>query len=237
MKAILLSAGYGKRLLPLTKYIPKCLVKVHNLPILEIWLRVLYNSKVDGVLINTHYKYNEVEEFLHKFDYLNFTTTKYEKTLLGTAGTLINNLDFFGKEDGFLIHADNFCRLNLQNIIDSHLKRPKKCLLTMVTFNCANPLECGIVELDDENVVNNYYEKSKLNKGNLANGAIYIFSPEFIEILKNDFNDATDFVMDILPHFLNKIYTYHSNDIFYDIGNLETLKYVNDLKLEIKSFF
>ncbi len=55
MRAILLAGGYGKRLKPITNKIPKCLVKINDVPILEIWLNKLYNANVREVLINTHY--------------------------------------------------------------------------------------------------------------------------------------------------------------------------------------
>ena len=66
MKAILLAGGYGKRLRPLTNKIPKCLVKINNIPLLEIWINKLYNANVKEVLINTHYLSEKVEKFIKK---------------------------------------------------------------------------------------------------------------------------------------------------------------------------
>jgi alkylation response protein AidB-like acyl-CoA dehydrogenase len=55
-------------------------------------------------------------------------------SLLGTAGTLMENLDFFRGEDGMLIHADNYCMADLNLFIQAHLQRPPSCLMTMMTF-------------------------------------------------------------------------------------------------------
>ena len=63
-KALLLSAGFGTRLRPITNNIPKCLVRINNIPILEHWLLKLENLGIDEVLVNKHYLAKQVEEFL-----------------------------------------------------------------------------------------------------------------------------------------------------------------------------
>ena len=95
-KALLLAAGLGTRLRPITINTPKCLVKIGNLPLLEIWLTKLKNAGCESVLINTHYLSDQIDNFLQnkRFGDMKITTS-YEPVLLGTAGTLINNSDFF----------------------------------------------------------------------------------------------------------------------------------------------
>ena len=75
-------------------------------------------------------------------------STFYEKSLLGTAGTLLENLDFFKDSLGLLIHADNYTDDSLNDFISRHLSKPEDCLLTMLTFKTDNPSSCGIVEKD-----------------------------------------------------------------------------------------
>ena len=55
MKAILLSAGYGTRLRPVTNKIPKCLIKINNQTLIDIWIKKLIDIGVNSILINTHY--------------------------------------------------------------------------------------------------------------------------------------------------------------------------------------
>jgi len=55
MNAILLAAGFGTRLKPLTDVWPKCLMPIHGRPLLEYWLGILYKTDIDNVLVNTHY--------------------------------------------------------------------------------------------------------------------------------------------------------------------------------------
>ena len=224
MNAILLAAGYGTRLLPITKNIPKCLVKINNDNLLNIWIKKLVSVGVNNILINTHYLSDQVESFLQKNSHVQKLKVYKEKELLGTAGTLNENINFFKKNDGLLIHADNYCVENLNSLINAHNKRPEGCLMTMLTFECRNPMSCGIVEINDKGIVVNFYEKSSMDKGKTANGAVYILSPEFIEIVKEKHSQAKDFSSEIIKNFLGKIYTYKTKKYFADIGTVEEYK-------------
>ena len=229
MKTILLAAGLGTRLRPLTDNIPKCLVTIKGKPLLQIWLERLTNSGLDHFLINTHYLSNQVNDFINGSKFKNNCILKNESTLLGTAGTLLSNLNFIGEEDCMLIHADNYCLADFKEFIKSHNQRPSYCLMTMMTFQTDTPSSCGIVELDDNNIVIGFHEKVKHPPGNLANGAIYILSSELLKIVKEKYATATDFSTEILHHFLGKIYTYETNDLFMDIGTPEAYKIANSI--------
>lgn len=227
MKAIVLAAGLGTRLKPITNKIPKCLVEINGRPLLGKWLDDLSNSGVNEILINTHYLSDQVLDYLSKSKYRDLVEISHEKKLLGTAGTLIKNLDFFENEGGLLIHADNYCNLDLKSFYLAHKNRPATCELTIVTFNTTDPQNCGILEMDKNGIVFNIFEKVKIPKGNIANGAIYFLSPSFIQILRENHSNSIDFVNDILINYLGKIFTFHTNDLFVDIGTPEAL---NSLK-------
>jgi len=227
MKAMLLSAGYGKRLRPITDNIPKCLVSVKNKPILEIWLENLNKVGVNSCLINTHHLSEKVKKFCEESKFKNNIVLKHEKELLGTAGTLLHNIDFYENSDGFLLHSDNYCMENLKNFIDAHNSRPKECLMTMMTFYTKNPKESGICEVNRKNILVDFNEKSENPKGNLANGAVYILSAELISLIKKKFNNSKDFSNDIISKLKNKIYCYESNKTFIDIGNIKSLNEAN----------
>ena len=129
-----------------------------------------------------------------------------------------------------MIHSDNFTHMKLKDLIISHQNRPKDCLITMLTFKTNNPKSCGIVELDDEGIVQSFHEKVVNPPGNIANGAIYIFENDFIEWLIKNKPNAKDFSTEVLPYLLGKIFTYHTNMDFIDIGTLEALKKARSLK-------
>ena len=229
MKAILLSAGLGNRLRPLTEKIPKCLVPINGKPILQIWLERLSAENIGPFLINTHYLPNQVNDFVSSSVFSSQISLVNEDSLLGTAGTLIKNIDFFNQKDGLLIHADNYCLADLKEFIIAHEKRPKKCLMTMMTFQTSTPSTCGIVEIDSDKVVIGFHEKVNNPPGNLANGAIYILSNELLKTLKNEMSRISDFSLELLPKLIGKIFTYETSELFIDIGTNESYKKANRL--------
>jgi len=229
MRALLLAAGYGTRLRPITDNVTKCLVPIKGQPLLEIWLDRLTAAGIGPFLINTHYHAEQVSAFINTSAYCNQSTLVYENVLLGTAGTLIKNIDFFQREDGLLIHADNYCLADFSAFIKAHQNRPSKCLMTMMTFRTNTPSSCGIVDLDENNVVIGFHEKVEFPPGNLANGAIYILSSELIKIVKEEYAAATDFSTEILQCFINKIYTYETQQLFIDIGTPEAYLKANSI--------
>ena len=149
MKAILLSAGMGTRLRPITEKIPKCLICIKGIPILQIWVEKLSKIGVTEFLVNTHYLHHQVDTFIKtKLSRFKIRIV-YEKVLRGTAGTLFDNLDFVGKSDAFLVHVDNYCEDDLTNMLIAHKKKPKQCLMTMLIFKTGKPKQSGIVTLDE----------------------------------------------------------------------------------------
>ena len=237
IRALLLSAGLGTRLRPLTLKIPKCLVEINNKPILEYWIEKLEKISVNQIIVNTHYLSHKVDLFLEKqkrkdINILNF----YEDKLLGTAGTLIANYEFFSDSLGILIHADNFTNMDLKDLIESHRNRPKNCLLTMLTFDTSNPESCGIVEVDSNNIVQKFYEKQANPPSNIANAAVYLFEEDFMEWLITNYPQATDFSLDVLPNLLGKIYTFHTKMSYIDIGTQESLDKARKIAKELKEY-
>lgn len=226
MKAILLAGGLGTRLRPLTQRIPKCLVPIRGVPLLQIWINSLNKAGLGPFLINTHYLNEKVEDFI-RLENIQDVTLVNEINLLGTAGTLINNINFFEKKDGLLLHADNYCLADFKDFLIAHKERPKNCLLTMMTFRTENPSLCGIVEIDEHNVVKAFHEKKETAPGDLANGAIYVLSPELLEIIREDYKDAVDFSNEIIPNFLGRILSYEVSETFIDIGTPEAYEKAN----------
>jgi len=227
MRALLLAAGFGTRLRPLTNTTPKCLVTVKDQVLLGIWLERLTQAGIEAFLINTHYLSEQVESYIEGSLYSDKVTLVREKKLLGTAGTLVANLDFFEGQDGLLIHADNYCLANFHDFIKAHYQRPPYCVITMMTFRSENPENSGIVELDAKGVVTGFHEKVVNPPGNLANGAVYILSRELINMLATDLYEVSDFSTEVLQHLVGKIYTYETQEYFIDIGSPEAYRNAN----------
>ena len=224
IRCLLLAAGLGTRLRPITCHQPKCLVEVGGRPILEWWLEHLETIQCEKTIINTHYHAEQVSQFLNnRKSQLIQIVERYEQQLLGTAGTLLANADFFQGSTGILIHADNATDTDLRDLIQAHRNRPAHCVLTMLTFATETPQSCGIVEIDSGGVVQNFHEKVKNPPGNRANGAVYVFEQELLDILQALEEQPHDFSTEILPQLIGRIYTWHTPDHFIDIGTPESL--------------
>ena len=93
----------------------------------------------------------------------------------------------------------------------------------MMTFKTESPKSCGIVELDEANVVRNFYEKSSNPPGNLANAAIYLIDKEALEWIDANPNHK-DFSTEVIPNFIGRIATWHNINVHRDIGSINNLK-------------
>ena len=222
MKALLLAAGLGTRLRPVTNTIPKCLVPIEGRPLLEYWLRLLTQAGVHPILVNLHYFADKVEDYVKNSAYQRFVETVYEKDLLGTAGTVLKNRAFFGSEPFMLVHADNLSCFDVQAFIARHEARPAGCEMTMMTYVTPTPETCGIVELSENGVVVAFHEKVTSPPGNLANGAVYILEPSVFDFLEGLGKSVIDLSTEVLPHYIGRINTFH-NDVYHrDIGTIES---------------
>lgn len=231
MKALLLCAGYGRRLMPITKNTPKCMVKFKNKTLLEIWIDKIINLGVNEILINTHYLSNVLNEHVNSLKQkkkIKIITT-FEKELLGTAGTLIKNINFIENDECLFLHSDNYCEDDLINFVISHKNRHKDCELSMLTFITSEPQHAGIVSYNNKNILIQFDEKPFNPKSNEANGAIYILSKKFIKSIKT--KQYKDFSLDIIPKFVGKINCYKTEQFFLDIG---TKKNYEKVKIRLK---
>ncbi len=224
MRALLLSAGLGTRLRPVTDHVPKCLVPINGRPLLSYWLGLLIGAGVKKVLINTHYLPEAVNDYIDRSGYSDFITTVFEEKLLGTAGTLLKNRRFF--EDGpvMLIHADNLSKFDMPAFMQTYDRRPAGADMTMMTFMTDSPETCGIVELDEQGIVRAFHEKVSHPPGRLANAAVYILSPAVIEYIASLGKEAVDFSTEVLPHYLGRINTFHNAVYHRDIGTVDSLE-------------
>lgn len=222
MKALLLCAGLGTRLRPITNNIPKCLVPINGKLLLQYWLENLSKAGVTEFIINTHYFSEKVEEFVENSIFRDKIKLVYEKELLNTGGTLLHNKNLFDKDEPFLlIHADNLSFCDFKEFIESH-KRNEKYLLTMMLFRTDVPQSCGIVKLDENNIVQEFYEKVSNPPSNLANGAVYICNYEIFEFLEILNKINIDFSLDVIPKLLGKINTYLNSTYHKDIGTINS---------------
>ncbi len=227
--ALLFSAGKGKRLRPITKKIPKCLVKIGNKALLDLWINKLKKLGINRLMINTHHLSEIIKNHIDN-NFKNSSITLYnEKKLLGTNQTFINNIEFFNNKDAMILHTDNYCKSNLRNFYSAHFSRPSNCHITMLVFKTKDFKNSGIVEIDSKNIVKNYFQKKNKKYGDLANGAIFMISPSVFEEISNLHNSCIDFCSEVIPFFLNRIFVVETKKLFIDIGTPAKYKYINSI--------
>lgn len=221
MSAVLLAAGYGSRLRPLTNTTPKCLVPINGVPLLKIWLNDLNNAGVKRIIVNSHYLNVQVQSFLGAYENRSIVDLVYEPELLGSVGTVLANRKKI--EGNFLLaHADNFSIFDFHKFVDKFNERGDDQFGVMMTFKSDNPSSCGIVQVDRDGVLRGYSEKPSNPISNLANAAVFIFDNRAIDFIAS-IPRAYDICSDILPKLIGRITTYQNEVYHRDIGTLDSL--------------
>lgn len=225
MRALLLAAGLGTRLRPLTNSIPKCLVDIHGRPLLDYWLDLLLGSRrFERVLINTHYFADTVERHVASSPWRDRIETVFEPELLGTGGTILANRAFLDGGDFLVAHADNLTDFDLAGFVAAHEGRPAGIRMTMLSFHTDAPRTCGILELDDRGIVQAFHEKVENPPGNLANGAVYMMEPSLIETIAALGKPVVDLSTEIIPGLVRKTLAVDLARYHRDIGTMESLE-------------
>ena len=227
MRALLLAAGLGTRLRPLTDTMPKCLVPIHGRPLLGYWLALLFDGGIERVLINTHWLGDQVRQYVEQSPWRSRVDLVEEPDLLGTGGTVLANRDWFGPGPFLVAHADNLTELDVGGLIAAHRSRPAGCTITMLAFRTDDPRSCGILELDRQNIVQAFHEKVANPPGNLANAAVYIFEPEIVAALVRLGRPKIDLSTEVIPSYLGKIFAVETTGYHRDIGTAESLLRAN----------
>ena len=121
---------------------------------------------------------DQVEDFLKKQPYRDIVTTVFEPSILGTAGSVKANWDFFENSDFLIMHGDNYFEAELKSLLGAHVNRTTGTIMTMATFNTTSPELCGTVLTDSDGIVVDFYEKTTESRSLRANAAIYVVSAE-----------------------------------------------------------
>ncbi|MET4419024.1 nucleotidyltransferase family protein [Bradyrhizobium sp. RT3a] len=224
MRALLLAAGIGSRLRPLTNTTPKCLVQIHDRPLLDYWLDLVFEGGIERALLNTHWLADQVRQHVAASRWQSRIDLVHEDQLLGTGGTVLANRDWLGKDAFLVAHADNLTDFDVPAFVAAHRNRPPGHVMTMLGFRTDDPSSCGILELDRQNTVLAFHEKVKNPPGNLANGAVYIFEPEVIADIARTGKAVVDLSTEIIPNYLGRILCVVTAGYHRDVGNLESLR-------------
>lgn len=227
MRALLLAAGLGTRLRPVTDTVPKCLVPIQGRPLLEYWFDLLLPRSVERILVNTSYLPDQVRACIAASRWRDRVDMVHEDTLLGTGGTVLANRAWLGSGPCLVAHADNLTDFDAGALAAAHAARPLGCAMTLLAFRTDMPRLSGILELDRDGVVQAFHEKVDNPPGDLANGAVYVFEPEVLAFAAALGRPFVDLSTELIPHFVGRILAVEHRGYHRDIGNIESLERAN----------
>ncbi|RLC15239.1 MAG: aminoglycoside phosphotransferase [Deltaproteobacteria bacterium] len=138
MKAMILAAGFGTRLLPFTENLPKSLFSVAGRPLLDMMICRLQDAGCEAVIINTHHLHEKVEAFIAGQNYPIPVHTRYEPVILGTGGAVKNVADFWDDRPFMVVNSDIVTDIDFREVYDFHLNHHYPVTLVLhddATFN------------------------------------------------------------------------------------------------------
>jgi len=223
VRALLLAAGLGTRLRPITDTTPKCLVPIGGRPLLDYWFDRLAEVELRDVLINTHHLREQVRAYLERLNQSErfHVTESYEPQLLGSAGTISANRAFADDaDDCVIIYADNLSDVNLTELLRFH--RSHGDPFTMMLFRTPFPKRCGIAEIDGTGRVASFEEKPRHPKSNLANAGVYAVTADAYREIAD--MRKFDLGFDVLPAFVGRMRGWLWEGYHLDIGSPEAYR-------------
>lgn len=223
-KAMIMAAGVGSRLDPLTQDVPKPLVPIANRPIIDILLEKLSDISIKDVIANTHYKAEQIIEHFQNNNYGMNIKHIYEKELSGTAGGVKKCQFFFDEGDDFLVlSADGLSNANLKAAIESHKESDAIVSMGIKKIALEEIPNFGVVVTDESGFVTEFQEKPAIKdaKSDCINTGIYIFNYKIFDYIPE--NTFYDFAKNVFPDLLQKgirINTFPVNEYWSDIGTI-----------------
>lgn len=226
-KAMLLTAGRGTRLRPLTDNIPKCMVPILGKPLLEHTIEHFRRYGITQIIINLHYLPEVVPAYFGDGGRWGVELTyATEAELLGTAGSVRNSATFF---DGpfFVWYGDNLSNCRLDLLWQQHLSQGG--VATIALHQREDPTQSGIVGLDSDNRITRFVEKPRLDQifSHWVNAGIFLLERSVINEIP--LAAPVDFGRDVFPQLLARNHRLYG----YQMSNGEDLWWVDtvdDLK-------
>ena len=227
IKAMVMAAGMGSRLEPITLLFPKPLIPVMNRPLMDIILSQLHAIGVDEVISNTYYLADQIIERYQKNDLgVKFSHIK-EVELSGTAGGVKKCQFFFDEGEDFIVMSgDVLTTADIKKGIEIHKK--SKAIATIGVKQVPHELvsHFGVVVTGENGFITEFQEKPALEdaKSNLINTGIYIFNYKIFDYIPE--NEFYDFAKNVFPKLLEEgqINTFEIKEYWNDIGTIGQYK-------------
>ncbi|MCE5254162.1 MAG: NDP-sugar synthase [Actinomycetia bacterium] len=222
MRVMIMAAGIGTRLRPLTDLVPKPMAPIVNRPALYHILRLLSRHGFREVIINLHHLPEAITGYFGDGNGMGMEIRySFEPDLLGTAGGVRNNASFLESGTFLVVSGDALTDIDLTGLVAAH--RRYGSIATLAVKEVADPSLYGVVVTDDEDRVVGFQEKPSLEeaRSRLCNCGIYVFEPEILaHILPSGFDDFGRRVFpDLLRHGI-RFQAHAVGGYWSDVGNL-----------------
>ena len=220
MKAMILAAGLGTRLLPFTSHTPKPLFSISGQAILDRTIQKLQFAGADAVMVNTHHLHAKIEKFIEERNYAIPVQCTYEPEILGTGGAIKNVAGFWDNAPFWVVNSDILFDFRLQEAYQYHLQHG--CDVTLVL--CDDPEFNQVRVARNENIIDFGVQAHTAAKCSavLTFTGIHILNPEVLRwIPAGQFADIIDVYRNMLDHgVILKAYV-PSHGFWKDIGALK----------------
>jgi mannose-1-phosphate guanylyltransferase len=237
MRAMVLAAGLGTRLRPITFDMPKPMVPVLNRPVMQHILRLLARHDFTETIANLHWFPDLIEGYFGDGSACGLALTySREDALLGTSGGVRNVAEFLG-ESFLVISGDALTDIDLTAMREFHESHDG--IATLATKRVEDTTQFGVAITDPEGRIGGFQEKPQASEAlsDLANCGIYMFRHEIFDFFPapgaskaakpGDPDGFADWAMDVFPHLLESDVPFYSHEIdayWNDIGNLVELR-------------
>ncbi len=216
---VIMAGGYGTRLYPYTKVLPKALIPINGIPICERIISSLHESGCDSFHIIVNYKKNLIKSYFKESDFSDRIVFHDEDEPLGTAGGL-KMLESCISDTFIMTNCDILIQEDLSDIIKYH--KEKKNDLTIVCANVSMTIPYGIVNVNDKGELLGFEEKPGMSF--ITNTGFYIIEPSLFTVIQND--ERID-MPDLIARYKDRgfrVGVYQIDDSnWYDMGQLDSM--------------
>lgn len=222
MKAMILAAGVGSRLDPLTRNVPKPLVPVVNKPVMEHIVEMLARNGFKEIMVNLHYLGDQIRGYFGDGSkwgvHIEYSP---EDRLWGDAGSVKRCEDFFDEDVFLVVGGDDLADMDLKRLVRYH--QDKKALATIALSLVDDPSEYGIALLNDRGKITRFLEKPKgeVIFSNSANTGVYVFNRDVLDLIPK--GTQYGFGNSLFPMLLEqkaRFYGYLTSSYWKDVGSL-----------------
>lgn len=225
IRAMVMAAGYGTRLEPLTMAVPKPMMPIANKPCMQHNLELIRKHNIKEVVCNIHYHPEQIENYFCDGEDFDISLLySYEETLMGTAGGVRRmGREILNIDNTFVVmSSDALTDINLRKMINFHKSKGAKATIALSPVSDVTGF--GVVVLDDDQSVKGFQEKPKPEEAlsNLVNAGIYIFEPEILDMIPE--GEFYDFGKQLFPMLIEKkegLFGYEMIDFWSDVGTLD----------------